>query len=170
MKKLLYSIALITFFSCDDGDLQIETIDFDSITTINYCDTIEIDQENVLFKINDTEALILELPADLLVNEVSTEALESIISSSGPSTLTYRTFSDDVSTDYFCSSIPLSTPTVEEEIVAENGIVYITTTTDDNITYTHTITLDDVTFETSSNERITDLTISSYGDITTEID
>ncbi len=168
MKKLLYSIVLIFIFSCDDGDLQIETIDFDSITTINYCDEIEIDQENILFKINENEALILELPANLLINEISTEDIESIISSDGPSTLTYRTFSDDVSTDYFCSDIPLTTPTVTEEIVASSGLLYITTTTEDNVTYDHDITLSNITFETSANTRITDLNIESFGDISTE--
>ncbi|WP_291868473.1 hypothetical protein [Maribacter sp.] len=167
MKKLLFPLTLLAFFSCDDGDLQIETIDFDSITTINACDTIKIDKENVLFKINDTEALILELPVNLLVNESSTDSTKSTISSSGPSTLTYRTFSEKVSTDYFCSSIPITTPTVTEEIVAKTGTVHISTSTADNITFTHEITLNGVTFETSSNKRITDLTISSYGKITT---
>lgn len=169
MKKLLLTLFTITLFSCDDGDLQIETIDFDSITTINTCETIEITTSNVLFKINDTEALVLELPANLLVNEVSADAIQSIIGASGPSKLTYRTFSDAVSTNYFCSSIPLTTPTVSEEIVAANGIVKITTVSADNITYTHTITLDDVTFEKSDNSRITDLSISLFGTITTEI-
>lgn len=170
MKKLLYSMALITFFSCDDGDLQIETIDFDSITTITTCEDIDITTTNLLFKINKTEALILELPANLLKNEITTEAIESVATTSGPSKLIYRTFSDVVTKDYFCSSVPLTTPTVLEEIIAQNGTIFITTTTEDNKTYTHRITLDDVTFETSSNQRITDLSISEYGEITTITD
>ncbi|WP_298480299.1 hypothetical protein [uncultured Maribacter sp.] len=169
MKKLLFLLVVITLSSCDDGDLQIETIDFDSITTITTCNTIDIAATNLLFKINDTEALILELPANVLKNEITTETIESNISASGPSKLIYRTFSDKATKDYFCSSVPLTTPTVLEEIIAKNGAVLITTTTEDNITYTHKIILNDITLETSSSQRITDLSISDYGDITTTV-
>ena len=171
MRKLVMYVVILTFFSCDDGDLQIETIDFDSTSTINTCNTIEVAQENVSFKINGSEALILTLPANLLKNEATTEDITSSISESGPVILTYRTFSETVSTEYFCASIPPTTPLVLEEIVAKNGTVFIRTTTEDQgSTFLHQITLADTTFENSSKERITNLSIRSYGEITTRVE
>ncbi len=164
MKNLFILCLFALLLSCSDGDLQIETIDFDS-EDIEYCDDVTVGVTTVLFKISDDEALILVLPDDVLLNEVS----ESTITSEIPddSSLTYRLFSDDVDSDYFCNIIPDSTPYVEEEMEAESGYVYITTTTDDSITYTHEITLGDISFVTSENTRITDLSIENFGSVTT---
>ena len=65
MKKYLLIGCSILFFGCNDGDLQIETVDFDSIETVQSCNTISASTENVLFKINGDEALILTLPSGL---------------------------------------------------------------------------------------------------------
>lgn len=167
MRNLLLSITVAFFFSCDDGDLQIETIDFDSITTISTCNTVEVSNASLLFKINTVEALILELPANALKNEVITDAVVNAITESGPYKLTYRTFSDNVAKDYFCSSVPLTSPTVVEEIIAKSGNVLITTSEEDSTTYNHTITLENITFETSENNRITNLSINEFGKVVT---
>jgi len=155
------------FISCDDGDLQIETLDFDSVTIQN-CDAITVDIANVLFKLNATEALILELPAGSIKNEVSEGVMEYSVGSSGPTKVSYRTFSDTVSNNYFCSNIPLTTPNVVEEIIAQGGSLFITTVLNaDGVTYEHTIELSSISLVTSNDTRITDLSINNFGTVTT---
>jgi len=167
MKKFLFYGFLMLFISCDDGDLQIETLDFDSVTIQN-CDAITVDIANVLFKLNATEALILELPAGSIKNEVSEGVQEYSVASSGPTKVSYRTFSDTVSNNYFCSNIPLTTPDVVEEIIAQGGSLFITTVLNaDGVTYEHTIELSSISLVTSNDTRITDLSINNFGTVTT---
>lgn len=156
------------FFACNDGDLQIETVDFDSIETVQSCNDISATTENVLFKINGDEALILNLPSGLLKNEVSTTEIESIIP--GNSQISYRIFSETVTSSYFCDSPPPLTPTVLEEIEAEAGSIFVTTTTEDDITYTHNIQLSGITFLNENGSRITDLQVNEFGTVTTTVD
>tara|TARA_R110000868_G_scaffold42696_2_gene144133 strand:+ start:4074 stop:4580 length:507 start_codon:yes stop_codon:yes gene_type:complete len=165
MKKYLLIGCSILFFACNDGDLQIETVDFDSIETVQSCDTVSVSTENVLFKINGDEALIVTLPSGLLKNEVSTTELTSAVP--GSSQISYRIFSETVTSTYFCDSPPPLTPTVLEEIEAEGGSIIITTTTEDSITFTHTIQLNGITFLNENGSRITDLQVSEFGTVTT---
>ncbi|MRH99060.1 hypothetical protein GH721_00820 [Kriegella sp. EG-1] len=167
MQKTFFIGLILLFFSCDDGDLTIETIDFDSVDMQN-CDTADINT-TVFFKINGDETLILELQSGLLLNEVSTTEIESEIGSG--SQLTYRVFSDDVTSTYFCSEIPTTEPTVLSEITAEKGTLFINTTAveEDSLSFLHTITLSEVTFETDDDSRLTDLTINNFGEVTTTI-
>lgn len=167
MKKLLFYLFIMMIFACDDGDLQIENLDFDS-ATIQNCDIITVDVANVLFKLNATEALILELPAGSIKNEITEGAKEYAVASSGPAKISYRTFSDTVSNNYFCSDIPLTTPDVVEEIIAQGGSVFITTVLNgDGVTYEHTIELSGISLVTSTDSRITNLSISQFGTVTT---
>lgn len=163
MKKNIFLAFSIVFLSCSDGDLQIETLDFDSIAIQN-CDALTTATE-VLFKIDGDEALILDLETGLLQNEVSTTTAESSISSQ--SRLIYRVFSDNVSTSYFCDDFPPSEPNVTEEIEAESGTVLITTTSENDTIFTHTIELQDIILRNSSGESIIDLSINDFGTIET---
>lgn len=165
MKKYILIGCSLLFFSCNDGDLQIETVDFDSIKTVQNCGTVSTSTTNVLFKINGDEALILTLPSGLFKNEVSTTNIESAVP--GNSQVSYRIFSGDVTSAYFCDSPPPLTPTVMEEIEAAGGTIIISTTTEDNITYTHTIQLSGISFVNENGSRITDLQINEYGTVTT---
>ncbi|MGB5665525.1 MAG: hypothetical protein WBM53_01665 [Maribacter sp.] len=169
MKNGLFFCFLALIISCNDGDLTIETIDFDSITTIQTCESTVTTSSTVYFKINDTEALILELQSGVLKNEASAATISSVIPSQ--SKITYRAFSDNVSSNYFCDAIPTTTPSVVEEIEATDGEVLVTTTmvTDGTTTtYEHTIQLSGITFITSTNQRITDLQINDFGTIITQ--
>lgn len=162
---MLFFSTLVLVLSCDDGDLQIDTIDFDSADP-QTCETSTVDTK-IFFKINDDEALILELEGGKLLNVASTDTIESTIGSG--SELTYRLFSESVTSTYFCSEVPATTPTVTSEIQAENGIVRISTAgvETDTVTFVHTIQLSEVSFVTSEDSRNTDLTINEFGTITT---
>lgn len=165
MKKYLIIGCSLLLFGCDDGNLQIETVDFDSITEVQNCGTLSTTTSNVVFKINGDESLIVTLANGLLKNEVTTTDLESIVPDN--SQVSYRIFSDDVTSAYFCDAPPPLTPTVLEEIEAEGGSVIINTTTTDNVTYTHTIKLSGITFLNENGSRITDLQVNEFGTVTT---
>lgn len=167
MKNAVTLIVLSIFLSCDDGDLTIDSVDFDSIETAQTCDTVSTTTDSVLFKINGDEALILEVASGTFKNEVSTEIIEQEISTT--TKLTYRIFSDDVSSDYFCDDLPPISPIVIEEVTAEDGTVFITTTTTDSVTFSHLIQLSEISFITSDGSRITDLQINEYGTVTTSL-
>lgn len=163
MKKFIFFILLAVTYGCNDGDLQIETLDFDSVS-METCTTPTL-STTIFFKINGDEALILDLESGLFTNEVSDGSITSSIPSE--SELIYRIFSDNVDDDYFCDDIPTTEPSVTDEIEALSGNVLITTTQVDSLTYQHTIQLSDISLMNSNGERITDLTINEFGTFTT---
>lgn len=167
MKKLFLLLICPLFFGCDDGDLQIETLDFNSIVTVQTCNTVSITTQNTLFKLNDNQALIIDLAANVLKNEEGVIEIE--ITDSTDTTLIYRIFSDAATSNYFCDDIPPITPTVIDEIVASKGTLKITTVLSDTTegSFEHTIEIIDITLDTSQGQRITDLTIDEFGTITT---
>lgn len=167
MKKSIGFLCLALLFSCDDGNLTIDAVDFDSITTVESCNTVSGTTSNLLFKINGSEALILALPAGLLKNEISADTLRSSIPSA--SQLTYRIFSDNVTRNYFCDAIPPVLPTVSEEIIAQSGSILVMTTALDSVTFEHSISLKEISFLTGDETLITDLQINSFGTVTTKL-
>ncbi|HMB63094.1 MAG TPA: hypothetical protein VKN36_08480 [Eudoraea sp.] len=166
MKIWIYLLLPCLFISCNDGDLQIETIDFDT-AGIQYCETTPTTNSSIFFKLNTNEALILELQNGILKNEASGGQITSTVP--GQSKIAYRTFSANVSKNYFCDDIPPTTPTVIEEIEAEGGEVFITTVQSeaDTTMYEHTIEFSGISLVNAKGERITDLTINNFGTITT---
>ena len=167
MKNLFVLCVMTVLVSCNDGDLQIETIDFDSVG-ISTCESTVTTSSTIFFKISNKEALILEIQSGVFKNEVSDGVITSVVPSQ--SKLTYRVFSDNVSSNYFCDAIPTTTPSVLEEIEAEDGEVLITTTLAEGTTDTfeHTLRLSGITFITSTDQRITDLQINDFGVVTTK--
>lgn len=168
MKKILFSFTIGLLFACSDGDLQIEAIDFDSITP-QACDAITEDTR-VFFKISMDEALILTLQSGLLDNGVIGDTITTESTLPGQSELLYRIFSDDVSSSYFCDDIPPTSPTVIDEIEATDGMVIIETIAKtDSTAFDHSIQLSGISLMNDKGERITDLTISDFGEISTPI-
>ena len=168
MKKILFLAITTLLFSCDDGDLQIETVDFDSITTVQSCGEVSASSANLLFKINGDEALILELSNGVLKNEVTTTEIQSSVP--GGTVVTYRIFSDNVSSTYFCDAIPPLTPMVIEEIEAKAGNVFVTTVAGEGDTFVHTIRLSEISFvNENGGTRITDQRINEFGAVTTKL-
>jgi hypothetical protein len=165
MKERIALFLLLALASCSSGDLQIQTIDFES-APVEYCGTVSTNTQ-LFFKLNDQEALILQLAAGLLRNENSDGVIESNIP--GASQLTYRIFKGDVGSGYFCDAIPPAEPSVLENLEAEAGKVRIATVQNasDTTKFEHTITLQGVSFVNSKGERLTDLSVENFGTITT---
>ncbi len=171
MKKLILLLGVLLFHSCDDGDLQIETLDFDSVA-VQFCtDPIDPTLSNVFFKINGDEALILTLQANALNNGVvGTDTIPTAINLSTQTQLVYRIFSDNVDTAYFCDAIPPTEPVVTEEIVAESGQIIINSVlSEDGTMFVHTIQLSGIILVNSIGESITDLTINDFGEVMTPV-
>lgn len=159
----------MTFYSCDDGDIQIETINFDD-SDIQFCGSAATTETTLFFKTIDREALILTLKSGTLKNEASEG--EILYPISGDTKISYRIFSDKVGKNYFCDVVPPVTPTVIEEIEAQSGSVRITTIAKVNgeiTTYEHTIRLSEISLVNKTNDqRITDLRINNFGIIITQ--
>ena len=167
MRILFALMLLLLIISCDDGDIQIETIDFDS-ASLEFCEAETTTGSTVFFKLNTSEALILDLQSGVLKNEASDGPITSTVPDQ--SQITYRTFSDNISKSYFCDDIPPVTPTVVEEIIAEGGEIFITTVQNatDTTQYDHTIELSGISLVRDNGDRITDVTINNFGTISTK--
>ena len=171
MKKALSVLVLCwSLNSCDDGDLQIEEVDFDAVG-VQSCPGIEEPTETTFFfKIDEDEALLLQLAEGLLVNETSEPGtLTSTIPDA--SQLIYRLFSDNVSADYFCDALPPLEPTVLKENPATAGDIGITTKVDTVTatakTYSHTIAIQNLALVNDQGEQLTDLSVLEYGEFLT---
>ena len=130
MKKLGLLVLLVLIGSCDDGDFNVPSFNFDDVS-INDCGNL------VLHKINSsgTEALILKLNQDNTDNIFFKTAVVDqtlSVSESGQNSMSYRIFDGKVTSSYFCQDIPVTTPIVTSEW-AGNGELIIN----------NTITLDD---------------------------
>ncbi len=166
MKRIFILPLFVVFFACNDGDLQIKTIDFDGVS-IGTCEATITTSSTVIFKINGEEGLILELQSGILQNEVSQDTIISSVP--GQSNLIYRLFTGTLTKNYFCDAIPPTTPGVLEEIEASTGEVLINTIQNpsDTTQFEHSIQLRNVTLINEQGERITDISINDFGTITT---
>ncbi len=167
MKRFLLLFLIISLNSCNDGELQIEVIDFDDVS-IQFCETETTTSSTIFFKTSDSEALILELQSGLLKNEASTDTIRSAVPAQ--SKVIYRFFNETVNKDYFCADIPPVTPSVIDEVLAEAGEVLITTVQSETDTtlYEHSLILKDITLVNDQGERITNTQIEDFGTITTQ--
>ncbi|MGO3183759.1 MAG: hypothetical protein ACTIJ9_13105 [Aequorivita sp.] len=126
----LFLFATIFFQSCDDGDIIVTTFNFDN-ADLEDCGTIG---NYVFYKLNPDakESLSLKLAVnDSLYKEDGTEQYEL----NGTSLfMNYRNYDGPIGNDYFCSSIPPTSPNVTVDYLAQSGTVYVTTTfiSDDN--------------------------------------
>ncbi len=131
MKRVFSLLVFVLLLnSCDDGNLTLETIDFETATT-NECTT-----NNIIYKLKEKEALLLEIPKTIFVNEPSdidaaTGAYIPTVIDINNSTnrVIYRFYNGNVASDNICNTIPPAAPYVTEQWTASSGKIEITTTT-----------------------------------------
>jgi hypothetical protein len=151
MKRFFGLLLLVLSLNgCDDGDLILETIDFDDATTLS-CST-----NNVLYRLNEKEALLLEIPKSIFQNEPTPVNEPIEISIGGDNRVIYRFYNGLVATDNICETIPPATPSVVDQWTATGGTIQIyttaikTTNATTNATkitgYNHNIIFKDITF------------------------
>ena len=164
IRKLFLAVLLLSLFiSCSDGDITIQSISFNEIG-IESC--TQTTATTLLFKINDTESLALQLPEGLLKNSVSEQTIQSSIPNQ--TTLNYRIFSEGINASYYCSVLPEIGVNVVKDANATAGTVFINTSlSEDGNNFKHQIQLSGVSFIDQDGKRITDVNLNDFGVFTT---
>jgi hypothetical protein len=160
MKRVIGLLVLALFLnSCDDGDLTMETIDFEDTATQS-CTT-----NDIIYKLKEKEALLLEIPETSFVNE-PTDLGNPILIDIDNSTyrVVYRFYNGTVSSDNICNTIPPATPTVTDQWIGTSGKIQIITTavktlnTAENSTrisgYNHNIVFKNITFTRTGGTQV----------------
>ena len=153
MKRFLgLLICVVAFNSCDDGDLILEDINFDDVNTQS-CST-----NNILYKLKEKEALLLEIPKSVFVNEPTVPGIPTVIDiENSTNQVVYRFYNGTIATENICNTIPPALPNVTDQWTASSGKIEIITTTikttdaTNNSTritgYNHNITFKNITFD-----------------------
>lgn len=157
MKKIFGLIAALALLTgCDDGDMNFKTFDFSNVQNPTSC-TNEENNGEIHYKVNGSEALILQIPEGTLKN-VATEINKPVkIAITGTSAVKifYR--------EYNKSGMDICAPKIDDIIVETwtgTGTISVVTTQKRNPTtqklegYDHAITLENITF-TNGDESIT---------------
>jgi hypothetical protein len=130
MKKIIPFLAALLLVSCDDGDIISSELDFNDLA-LNACNIVT-DGTNatyVFYKTDteNSESLVLTLTtADNILEAGNTYGPYAL---SASNVFEYRIFNSAPAADYFCSTIPPSTPRVNDVFAATSGTISITTTT-----------------------------------------
>lgn len=160
MKKYA-SLILFAFLlnGCDDGDLTVQEIDFDSVVPTNCTTTTD---NTLLYKLKSQEAFLLQMPKDALKSEPGTYEYDIPTGGNGAYRAIYRAYDGTLVADNICGLIPPSTPKVTDEWIATSGTIKITT--DANISkpavdgstklegYNHNISFTNITFNISNSK------------------
>ncbi|WNM18382.1 hypothetical protein [Flavobacterium capsici] len=153
MKRILSIVTLIFLINaCDDGDLQVENIDFADVTA-QKCNS-----KDVIYKIKDSEILFIEIPLETnFLNDETPVDTPRTVQISSTVKVTYRQYNGNVTQDNICPTVPSATPNVLEEWTATSGTIQITSTaikTTNTTTgatkitgYKHYIVFKDITFQ-----------------------
>jgi len=127
MKNLFYSLLLcLGLLSCDDGDVIFTTFDFDE-ENLQYCGDMG---DFVFFKIKTQsfETLALQLRTQDSILHVADTNIYML--GDGTHSLTYRILNEQITADYFCNSIPPTTPDVTSEYKSTAGNAIVRTRTE----------------------------------------
>lgn len=152
MKRLIVLVASVFMLqACDDGDITLESFNFDTVN-VQECST-----NDLVFKINGEELLLLNIPASSFANVETPDGSPRIVNVSSTNQIIYRIYSGTVTSSNICATIPPATPVVKKEWNATGGTIEIITDAlyaSDGITitgYTHNIKFVNVNFSGVSN-------------------
>jgi hypothetical protein len=128
MKKFLgILICVIAFSGCDDGDLIVDTINFDDVNTSTCADN------NLLFKLKESESLILNIPEDTFEDtfiEDNTAVGDTIkLDVNNINQVIYNFYDGKVTTAKICDLIPPGFPNTKTQWNATSGVIQVTTKT-----------------------------------------
>jgi hypothetical protein len=134
MKKILSVLVIVFITGCDDGDIIFEDLSFTNVA-VNACTPVEnaTTTSYVFYKLdrtnNESISLELTIPDDII-------ATNGVYGTYTLNKIEYRKFNGQPPTDYYCNSVPVTTPGVTELYASKNGgLVTIETTSeteDDN--------------------------------------
>ncbi|NRS90481.1 hypothetical protein HNQ02_003425 [Flavobacterium sp. 7E] len=156
MKRVLGLLVFAMLFnSCDDGNLIQEDISFEDVTATQSCT-----DNDIIYKLKDNEALLVEIPSVNFTDEDSDLTETTLTISSTTNRVVYRFYNGTVTADNICETIPPITPAVTDQWIATGGTIVITkeakkeTDATDNSTrisgYSHNIVFKNITFSKST--------------------
>ena len=160
MKRVFGLLVFVLLINgCDDGNLTLETIDFANVATQSCTDN------NILYKLKEKEALLLEIPKTTFVNEPTVPGTPTIVEiDNSTNRVVYRFYNGKVATDNICNTIPPALPNVTDQWTATSGKIQIITTTitepgsvtgSTRITgYNHNIAFNNITFAKTSGTQV----------------
>jgi hypothetical protein len=123
MKRFLgILICVIAFSGCDDGDLIVDTIDFSEVQTQS-CTT-----NNLLYKLNENESLILNVPSATFTNNPTVPGVPTSLNIDATNQVVYSFYDGKVISGNICDLIPPATPNVNSQWKASSGKIEIVTT------------------------------------------
>ena len=125
MKRVFSLLIFVLLLNgCDDGDLTLETIDFEDAETKSCSDN------NIIYKLKENEALLLEIPKTTFENEPTDPESPTVIDiDNSTNRVVYRFYNGTVAEDNICNTIPPATPYVSDQWTASSGKIEIATTT-----------------------------------------
>jgi hypothetical protein len=122
MKRLLGLLVLIVILNgCDDGKLTVDTINFEDVTASS-CGEI-------IYKLKDSEALFMKIPAEknAFLNDETLLDKPREIPIGGEVTVRYRFYNGKVASDNICIVSGPITPVATGEWIAKSGTIQIIT-------------------------------------------
>jgi hypothetical protein len=174
MKRVFSLLVFVLLLNgCDDGNLTLETIDFEDAATLS------CSNNNIIFKLKPSEALLLEIPKTTFVNEPTVPSSPIVLDIDNTTNrVIYRFYDGTVSLENICNTIPPAKPFVSDQWVATSGKIEITTTIisaagsiagSTKITgYNHRIVFKNITFAKTNGEQRYETFV--FGDYVTTID
>ena len=121
MKKVLLFVVLVLTFSCNDGDLDISSFEFEE--EVNICGT----KNYTLYRLSTNEqreAFIVTL-TDQQIRKDENIVTPVSVSVNGDYTVTYRLFDDQLTDDYFCAAVPPVEPVVTKDWRGVSGRIFV---------------------------------------------
>ncbi|MCD6544268.1 MAG: hypothetical protein J7K34_07140 [Flavobacteriaceae bacterium] len=156
MKKLFLLLTLMLAFSCNDGNLDIASFEFEE--KVNVCGDINI----TMYRLSSSghkEALIVTLTDKQIKND-DTPILPVSVSEKGSYTVTDRVFESEVNSSYFCTVVPPVEPKVIKNWKGISGTIAVQNNKvfdEDGVTviaYEHIIVLKDVVLKSGDESLI----------------
>jgi hypothetical protein len=163
MRNFFLSLVLVLgLSSCNDGDIIVTSFDFEDIA-LDVCGDVG---DYVFFKINNVnlETLSFQLRTQDSILSVQDTLIYTI--DAVTNVVNYRTFRDEISSSYFCSSIPPLTPEVRLNFTSSQGTARVATRIDTTITGQGS--LQDTTIVSILNIQFTNLRLESADETITE--
>lgn len=151
---LLIAMLLIGLGSCDDGNLDVSSFEFED--EVNLCG----DQVFTLYRLSTNgrrEALMVTL-TDQELRKDQTPVLPVNVTETGTYTVTYRLFDEEVTSSYFCATVPPTEPKVVKDWRGVSGTIFVQNNPkydDDGVTiinWEHIIVLNDVVLRIDDQE------------------
>lgn len=153
-------VSLIVLTSCNDGNLIEDTFSFSNVS-VQKCAS-----SNILYKINDKEALVLNTPDSNFQNKEQTQSIPV----NGTTSIVYKKFSTTSNTNEICATPTI--PVIETWNVVGGTLEIVSTKIMDNtntsiVAYNHKITFKNITFITPTKQVVYDT--YEFGSYRTEV-